>query len=577
MKQMIPRPEHPNPQWERETWQNLNGEWQFEIDHGVSGVARGLHTAPSLSGTITVPFCPESPLSGVNYKDFMRCVWYKRTVTVTPEQLAGHVILHFGACDFETTVWVNGAQVGTPHIGGYGSFSYDITAQLTAGENVITVSAYDDTRSPAQPVGKQCREYHSCGCSYTRTTGIWQTVWLEFVPKAYIVYAALHTDARNATVTVDAELCGTADLSAEVFYQGKKVGEAKKKDLSVTASLEIALSETHLWDLGDGKLYDMVLHFGEDTVKTYFGLRHIELKDGKFYLNGRSVFQRLILDQGFYADGVCTAPTDEALVRDIQISMDAGFNGARLHERVFEPRFFYHADRMGYIVWGEYGNWGLNHADIRNLAVFLPDWLNTVKRDRNHPSVIGWCPFNETWEYGAQRALEDPALLRIVYEETKRLDPSRPCIDTSGGDHVVTDIFDVHNYEQNAERFQAINDKLANDDMSFDYRGARQKWHGEPRFFSEYGGIGFKLPDGNDHRKAWSYGNAATSYEEFYARYRALTTALLNNPKLLGFCYTQLTDVEQEQNGLYNFDDRSPKFDVAILREINTQKAAVED
>jgi len=582
MTNMIPRPEHPNPQWERKNWINLNGEWQFEIDAVASGEDRGLHTAESLSGKINVPFCPESPLSGVNHKDFMLSVWYKRTVTFTEDQLKGNrVILHFGACDFRTKVWVNGKSAGLPHYGGYGSFAYDITKLLHAGDSLITVSAYDDVRSGKQAAGKQSLVYYSVGCRYTRTTGIWQTVWMEIVPESYIRHAVFYPDAENGTVSVNAELCGRGDFSAEVFYGGKKVGEAAKKNLSVSGQLEISLSEKHLWELGDGKLYDMVLRFGEDEVKTYFGLRHIELKDGRFYLNGRSVFQRLILDQGFYHDGICTAPSDEALERDIRISMEAGFNGARLHERVFEPRFLYHADRLGYMVWGEYGNWSMDHSDITNLATFLPDWLNTVKRDINHPSVIGWCPFNETWDFGPQRKRQDNEFLRIVYEETKRLDPTRPCIDTSGGYHVVTDIFDLHNYEQNIEKYAELNEKLAKDgDMEIDRLRDREKWHGEPVFMSEYGGIGFQLAvneDGTGRKTSWSYGKSASSFEEFYARYRGLTHALLDNPKMMGFCYTQLTDVEQEKNGLYTYEDRTPKFDTAILREINQKKAAVED
>jgi len=570
------------PQWQRSLWRNLNGEWQFEIDRSASGEARGLAAAPSLSGTITLPFCPESPLSGVNEKDFMLCVWYKRTVSFTEEELAGkRVLFHIGASDFLTKVWINGKLAGTPHRGGYGSFSYDITPLLTAGDNLFTVSAFDDTRSDSQPSGKQSTQYHSAGCCYTRTTGIWQTVWLEIVPENYIRYASYETDPQNSSVTVRAELCGQGDFSAEVFYEGRKVGAAVKKNRSVTADMEIQLSETHLWEVGEGRLYDIVLRFGEDEVKSYFGLRHIELKDGKFYLNGKSVFQRLILDQGFYHDGICTAPSDAALERDIRISMEAGFNGARLHERVFEPRFLYHADRLGYMVWGEYGNWGMDHSDITNLSVFLRDWLDTVRRDRNHPAVIGWCPFNETWDYGPLRKRQSDEFLRTVYEETKRIDPARPCIDTSGGYHVVTDIFDMHNYEQNVDRYRELNRKLEESgDMEIDNLRARQKWNGEPLFMSEYGGIGFRLEvntDNTGRKDAWSYGKSASSYEEFYARYEALTHALLDNSRLMGFCYTQLTDIEQEQNGLYNYEDRSPKFDTAILRRINQKKAAAED
>lgn len=582
--QLIPRSEHPNPQWVRKNWKNLNGVWQFEIDHTASGEDRELWKAESLSGEITVPFCPESPLSGVNYKDFMLCVWYKKVLTFSEEELNGNrVILHFGAADFRTKLWVNGVAVGLPHYGGFGSFEYDITAQLKVGDNMITVSCYDDTRAPDQAGGKQSESYHSYGCFYTRTTGIWQTVWYEIVPEAHIKYAKLTPDVENCSVSVDVELCGKGDLKCEVYYDGKKVGEASKKSLSVTGRLEVALSEKHLWELGNGRLYDVVLRFGDDEVKSYFGLRSIELKDGKFLLNGKSVFQRLILDQGFYPDGIWTAPTEEALIKDIEISMSVGFNGARLHQKVFEPRYLYHADRLGYMVWGEYGSWGIDHSDIKNLHTFLPDWLSSVRRDCSHPAVIGWCPFNETWDVGPQRKRQSQELLRIVYEQTKLADPTRPCIDTSGNYHVVTDIYDVHDYEQNPDIFKKNYDRLFEENVLCDrFSPERQQWKGEPVFISEYGGIGFKLvtnsfSSGANRKTEWSYGKSTTSYEEFYDRYRRLTHAILDNPRIMGLCYTQLTDVEQEVNGLFRYDDRAPKFDVATLYEINSKKAAIED
>ena len=578
-KGICPRPEHPNPQWQRANWENLNGTWMFEIDNSKSGEERGLQKAETLSRTITLPFCPESELSGIGEKDFMYCVWYKKIISFTEEDLAGNrVIFHIGAADFETKLWVNGTRVGFPHVGGGGAFEYDITAQLTTGDNIITIACYDDTRAPEQAGGKQSTSTFSHGCYYTRTTGIWQTVWYEIVPASYVKYAKFYPDLANATVTVNAELCGVGDLTAEVYYDGKRVGFAQKKDVSVTGQLQIDLSEVHVWELGKGRLYDLILRFGKDEVKSYFGLRSIEMRDGKFLLNGKSVFQRLVLDQGFYPDGIWTAPTDEALVKDILCSMSAGFNGARLHQKVFEPRFLYHCDRLGYIVWGEYNSWGLDHSEIAHLATFLPDWLSTVKRDFNHPAVIGWCPFNETWDYGPLRKRQCNDLLRIVYEQTKLADPTRPCIDTSGGYHVVTDIFDVHDYEQNPEIFRANYDKLVTSNELYDRLSARETWRGEPVFVSEYGGIGFRLEEHKgDRSNAWSYGSAPTSYEEFYARYKGLTDALLDNPRIFGFCYTQLTDVEQEQNGFFTYVGREPKFDMQILHAITSRKAAIED
>ena len=593
----IPRPEHPNPQWERKNWKNLNGQWQFEIDYSCSGEERGLPTAESLSGNITVPFCPESKLSGVEVKDFMNCVWYKKSITLTEEDLSGNrVLFHIGACDYETKVWVNGQSTGFSHKGGYTPVDLDITPWVQAGDNLITVAAYDNIRSFKQPGGKQSARFNSYRCYYTRTTGIWQTVWYEIVPESYLKYAKITPDLENGAVSVEAELVGTGDLSAEVYYEGKLVGSATKKNKSVIGTLEIQLSEIHPWELGNGRLYDLVLKFGKDEVKSYFGLRSIELKDGKFYINGKSVFQRLVLDQGYYPEGITTAPTEEHLIKDIQCGLDAGFNGARMHQKVFEPRYIYHADRLGYMVWGEYGSWSMNITELDAVAIFLPEWLESVRRDYNHPALITWCPFNESWDTThhfpeLQGKEQNNDVVRIIYEQTKLLDPTRPCVDTSGNYHVKTDIYDVHDYQQDPAIFKENYDKLVTENELWDRHhfrwrfngrteGVRQTWKGEPVHVSEYGGIGFKLPE-NDftegRKKAWSYGSATTSYEEFYARYEGLTVALLDNPRIFGFCYTQLTDVEQEKNGLFEYESRAPKFDMSIISEINKRKAAVEE
>jgi len=580
-----PRPEHPDPQWERSTWKNLNGKWMFEIDNAKSGENRRLQSENSLKGEITVPFCPESELSGIGEKDFMWCVWYKKEIELTSDEIKDRlVVLHFGAADFLTKVWINGTLAGTPHKGGFSPFSYDITALATEGKNLITVACYDETRSHDQPRGKQSDSFYSHDCVYTRTTGIWQTVWLEFLPKTHIKFAKILTDLTNSSVSIEAELMGKADLSAEVYFDGRLVGKAEKKALAWSGTLEIKLSETHAWELGNGNLYDLYLRFGDDEVKSYFGLRTVAFEGGRFMLNGKSVFARLVLDQGYYCDGIMTAPTEEALIRDIEISMSAGFNGARLHQKVFEPRFLYHADRLGYMVWGEYGSWGMNHSDIANLSVFLPDWMAAVRRDINHPAIVMWCPFNENSDYSTKRFRQNDDLVKIVYEQTKLCDSTRPCVDVSGWYHILTDVYDIHDYEQDPKVFKERYDKLYLENFLYDAwgeNGTRQKWRGEPVCISEYGGIALGSNVGNEKRAnkidSWGYGNAAQSYEEFYARYKGLTDALLDNPRLFGFCYTQLYDIEQEQNGLFTYETREAKVDVSRIAEINTRKAAIED
>lgn len=566
----IPRSEHPDPQFQRKDWLNLNGEWDFEFDFGNSGLRAGVLEKDEWSRKINVPFCPESKLSGIEYTDFIAAVWYRKSVTVTEAQLEGRVLIHFGAVDYETYLYVNGEEAGY-HKGGYTSFTFDITEFLTAGENVIAVNARDDVRDPLVPRGKQSELYNSHGCDYTRTTGIWQTVWLEFVPKAYVKSFKLFPDTVNATLGVSAVVEGEGAFKAEAFYDGRLVGSFEKTAAGFVSG-DIKLSETHLWEVGCGRLYDLKITFGDDEISSYFGLRDIRIDGYKVLINGKSVFQRLVLDQGFYADGIYTAPSDEALEKDIRLSLAVGFNGARLHQKVFEPRFLYHCDRLGYIVWGEFGNWGLDYSRDGALEAMLPQWCESVARDFNHPAIVGWCPFNETWDRDGRK--QNDELLRIVYRVTKQLDETRPCIDTSGNFHVETDIFDVHDYEQKVEIFKGNYDRLMTEGVLFEHFPDRQEYDGKkPAFVSEYGGIQWSLGSRGD---AWGYGNAPKSEQEFIDRYKGLTDALLDNERMFGFCYTQLYDIEQEQNGLYYYD-RSPKFAPEIFRRINSRKAAIED
>ena len=572
VNQALPRPEHPNPQFERETWMNLNGEWQFARDHSVSGKARKLYEADSLPDTIRVPFCMESKLSGIRYTDFCDCVWYRKEIDLNADWLENgkRVLLHIGACDYETDVWVNGIYVGN-HRGGYVSFSFDITAALKVGKNVITISAEDYVRSNRQPAGKQSQKYESWGCFYTRTTGIWQTVWLESVPAASIKRVEYIANTEDASLTIKASLVGKATLTAEAFWNGKSVGVATVKGNGGICALTLKLSELHLWEIGKGGLYDLILTYGEDRIKSYFGMRSLSLDDSALVINGKKVFQRLVLDQGFYPDGIYTAPTEQDLIDDITRSLDCGFNGARLHQKVFEPRFLYHCDRLGYLAWDELGNWGMSAEIEENWYNFIPEWIEIVERDTNHPSIIGWCPFNETC---ARHGGINDHLIAYTAELTRKLDPTRPVIESSGWWHVMGagDILDWHDYDQDPESFRQRYIDVANGIPIVNKRYAPCPLL--PRFISEYGGIKWDVNSGLGD--AWGYGNAPKTKEEFLTRYKGLAEALLFNPYITGLCYTQLTDVEQECNGLYTYD-RKPKFDPEYFKAIMTQKAAIEE
>ncbi len=580
----IPRSEYPRPQFMRgnDSWINLNGEWEFELDLSNSGKDRRLEKADHLSSKITVPYVPESELSGVCYTDFIISAWYKRSFSLTKEQLEGRVLLHFGAVDDTATVWVNGEAAGS-HRGGYTPFTLDITALVNEGENVVTVHAKDDVRDPLQPTGKQSHKYENHGCFYTRSTGIWQTVWLEFVPKTYVKNVKIIPDVANEKVDITVVFDGhenVKSLRAAAAFDGDEVAakEVSVTGKSVTFSLDI--KDPVLWDIGQGNLYDLCLTAGDDMLCCYFGMRSIAVDGYKVYLNGRIVFQRLVLDQGYFEKGIYTAESEEDFERDIKLSQSAGFNGARMHMKVFEPGFIACADRLGYILWGEFPNWGLDPERDGAFDRMAPAWREEIERDISSPAIIGWCPLNEYWTN------RDRELLAALYYMTKDLDPSRPAIDISGFMHgPVTDIYDVHDYEQNVEEFRRHYDPLVTGegDVFINYPEHEAPRDPEiPYFVSEFGGT-FWDPSGEERAPgvqagtdAWGYGDAPDSREAFYSRFEGLVSALLDNPRICGFCYTQFTDVMQEQNGLFRFD-RTPKFDVERLRATVSRRAAIED
>ena len=571
----VPRPEHPRPDAFRDNWATLNGEWQFEIDEAGDGEARGLISGKDLATKITVPFCPESKLSGIGHYDLMKNVWYRRAFELPAAMRGQRVLLHFGGVDYQTWVWVNGQIVGT-HVGGNVSFSFDITPFLREGSNELVVRAFDDTASGNQPTGKQTHTV-SEGCSYTRTTGIWQPVWLEAVGTSYVESFSVVPDPDRSRVLIDAAVNGDAadlTLKVEAFANGQPVGADARPVAWRDNHFVVDLSQKTLWEPGAPFLYDLkftLTRAGKpvDTVASYFGLRKVSLEGRAVLINGKRVFQRLILDQGFYPDGVWTAPSDGELKADIERSLAAGYNGARLHQKVFEPRFLYWADKLGYLVWGEFPNWGFNYQ-ATNYANYINEWTEVLQRDRNHPAIIGWCPFNESGSNAGE-------LQQIIWHETKVIDPSRPVLETSGWRHTLPqpEMKDDHDYNQVPASFKQrwLEYFSGASDLQLPARygiaAASQQNRGVPFMVSEFGGIGWSTEGG------WGYGSGPKTIEEFYTRYEGLCAALLDNPDMFGFCYTQLTDVEQEKNGLYYYD-RRPKFDLKRLHAATARPAAYE-
>ena len=586
-----PRPEHPRPQFQRDTWLNLNGSWNFAIDFGQSGEAKGWpEDTSALDKTITVPYCPESSLSGIQYTDFMSSVWYHRALDIPSSWADKRILLHFGAVDYHCKVWVNGTSVGQ-HYGGSSSFTFDITDTLTSGDNNLVVQANDDTRNGDYPSGKQCPDLHSRGCHYTRVTGIWQTVWLEAVPQSRIdtVRIVPDLDSSRFVLTPAFKNAQRGQTFRATLLNGSEEVAVSSSPAVDGASMSLRIKDPQLWSPDNPYLYDSRLELCDgdtaiDTVNSYAGLRKFHIEGHKFYLNNKPIFLRLVLDQGFYPEGIWTAPTDNDLKGDIEKSLAVGFNGARLHQKVFEERFHYWADKLGYLTWGEYCDWGLNFGSSEAVRNQQREWREIVMRDLNHPSILAWTPFNET-RRGAENHFEaHRRAVQETYDLTKALDPSRPCHPTSGYVHVVTDIFTVHNYEQNPELFAETYAGVSPDDpenTSVRFPELSIPYGGQPYVVDEYGGTWWdasatETEQAEDRQSSWGYGKRPTDIEEVYHRIKELTAALTNHPNIAGYCYTQLTDVEQEQNGIYTYE-RQEKFDAARLKEYFGAPAAIEE
>ena len=567
----LPRPEYPRPQFEREAWMNLNGTWSFDFDFGESGTDRNYQNSQDLGKQILVPYCPESKLSGVQHVDFINCMWYQRKISIPSDWNNKKIFLNFGAVDYMAEIYIDGNMIQR-HYGGSSSFSVDVTRFVKAGqEHNLVIQVKDDLRSGLQTGGKQCTGYYSGGCSYTRVTGIWQTVWMEAVAENGLKSTVVRSDIDQKQLIITPEFYKESDYTLEVVLKDGNKTIAKKSVLCTNNSvIVLPVKNMKLWSPESPFLYDIVYqvkdHDGNviDEVKSYAGMRKVHIADGKFYLNNEPYFQRLVLDQGYYPDGIWTAPSDEALKNDIILGKNAGFNGARLHQKVFEERYYYWADKLGYITWGESASWVMDVNNELAARNYLSEWSEIVTRDRNHPSLVTWTPLNETW--GSRDGVYT-RFVRDIYNITKAIDPTRPVNDASGDDHVVTDIWSVHNYEQDGTK---LYEQLKFEEGKEPYRNSRDKkylavYEGQPYMVDEFGGIGWMAPE--DRKDSWGYGGLPQTEEEFYARLEGQIKALKDSEHVTGFCYTQLTDVEQEKNGIYYYD-RSPKLDMNRIKAI---------
>jgi len=567
----IPRSEYPRPQFKRDDFLILNGVWTYEFDFLEEGKEKKWFLSSGFTNKILVPFPPESKLSGVEYKDFINSIWYHRKIIVPKKWKNKKIILHFGAVDYECFLYIDGNFVGY-HLGGCSSFQFDITSfvKFEKEQNLI-LWVKDDPKSTVQPSGKQSSKINSYECYYTRVTGIWQTVWLEAVSEFGLKECQIIPDFDNKKMILIPQYYNIQRdyrLNIKVFKNNEK--EVFYENILLNNGIPISIpfsSEVIPWSCENPFLYDIILEVKDkdnkiiDKVKTYTGIRKIHIAKNEIFLNNEPIYLRFVLLQGYYPDGIWSAPTDEDLKNDIILSQKAGFNGGRLHQKVFEERFHFWADKLGFLTWAEFPSWGIDITNPEAHRNFLTELSEVIVRDRNHPSIIAWVPFNETYYKDKKCSVEQKFVQRKSYDFCKNLDPTRPVNDASGYVHIKTDIWSSHIYDQDSEELE----KKLNENVFVNFPELECKYEGQPYFVDEFGGTRFINKSQND--KGWGYGDACKSKEEFYSRIERLVNCILRCKYIKGYCYTQLTDVEQEKNGLYTYD-RKGKFDIKRIRKI---------
>lgn len=566
----------------RENWLSLDGEWEFQEEKLFAGEASRMAGAQSLKEKISVPFCLESKASGIGRTNPARIVWYKKRFALEPEFTDGRkVLLNFGAVDYEAKVSLNGKFVGS-HEGGYTPFRFDVTDALKPGENTLAVRV-TDSLDPRVPRGKQCVFGRPVSIFYTPVTGIWQPVYLESAGRAYLTAADIRADLETGRVRVLAEWDGDAApakirLTAEQPGGGQVCAESDMPTTCAqkTALAELVCGEVAPWSPDSPQLYPLKIELlGDDgaaldSVDTYFAFRAIVVEGKNILLNGKPLYQKLLLNQGYFPDGHYTPVDPATFMRDVEQAKAMGFNGARMHQKIENPRFHFWSDALGFLLWEEMPS-ALLHSEKMRSAI-KKQWREAIARDRNHPCIITWVPFNESW--GVKSLLWSERTRKFVsemYFYTKELDPTRPVIDNSGFEHVRTDILDLHHYLGSAEKADAYYEKLRDPkNLEFDIGNIfRQfdpaespvcalapgvKYEGQPMIVSEYGGFGFYK----------------TREKPLIENFRDYTLGIAKCDLFQGYAFTQQYDTEQEQNGLLTFD-RMSKVTFEELREVSRE------
>ncbi len=583
----IRRAEHPRPDRVRTHWQTLNGQWDFAFDQAKAGKQeKWYQTFPRQCG-IEVPFAYQSELSGVENKAHCDVVWYQRTLEI-PRDMAGlRRLIHFGAVDYRADVWLSGQYLGS-HEGGYTPFTFDVTDLTEAGGAYTLTVRCEDRLDFDQPRGKQSFRPEPFACWYTPVTGIWQSVWLEGVGAYYPVDFRLTPCVENASVKVELTLNELPEAPASVrlcaSFDGGVVASQEVRlttDRFVQTALYLRHNEClegiHMWEPNHPALYDLSIETvvdgaAVDRVDTYFGMRKVEIVGNEVTLNNHVIYQRLILDQGYWPDGLLTAPSDDALRHDVELTLQMGFNGARKHQKFEDPRYLYWADKLGLMVWGELPSaYWLRDSQKRNL---MRDMAEAIRRDYNHPCLIAWVPLNESWGVPfIQTQKEAQQLADALYHLIHCLDGTRMVSGNDGWEQASTDLLTVHDYtawpEQLSPQYQNEEALLAGHPGGNRMVTANgYDHHGKPRLLTEYGGIAMKKDEGDGN---WGYNGAVKDEAALLERYEAITQAFKHMPGFAGYCYTQLTDVFQEVNGLLDMN-RTPKAKLEEIRRINLQR-----
>jgi len=574
---------YPRPQLVRRDWTNLNGQWQFTFDDEKR--YRRPDDLIEWTHEITIPFSPESQASGIGDTRFHSACWYRREFLAVPED--GNIILHFGAVDYKARVWVNNVLM-LEHEGGHTPFSADITSALhTDGPQTLVVYVEDDPHDLAKPRGKQdwLQEPHSIW--YPRTTGIWQTVWLEPVARTFIeklrwtpIFDGYEIGCEifvggdiSDDLTVEVKLLHGENLLADDHYH-LVAGEAHRKIALSDPGIDDSRNEL-LWSPERPTLInaELTLRRGDevvDVVTSYTALRSVAITRDRFMLNGRPYPLRLVLDQGYWPESLMTAPSDDALRRDVELAKAMGFNGVRKHQKIEDPRYLYWADRLGLLVWEEMPS--AYRFTTKAVTRMVREWIEAIERDYSHPCVIVWVPFNESW--GVPNLTMTQAhrnAVEALYHLTKTLDSTRPVIGNDGWEASATDILGIHDYETDPERLQARYATSEPASALFDHRRPAGRiltldgfpHRGQPIVLTEFGGIAFDDSATQTDSSTWGYSRAMTK-ETFLAQYQRLLEVVNTTQLFSGFCYTQFADTFQEANGLLRAD-RSPKIPLAQI------------